>query len=329
MSGKKKLSVLKRISQVLRPPRPTRKSPRKSRKSPRKSPSRKSPSSSSSSSSRKSPSLDEYEQFARDYISKIPRPYVHQKPNMLDIALKKESQLPKKSISTGLNDKMLSMLYNWMFQVTYKFKSGPEVWNLAVQYVKTVLSKTNVTRDKLQLVGVASIWLASKILDVHPPELRDMTRICANAYTNKQVLIWERHLVNTLGAIVYQPTIHRYIHYLTKNQNMTPIARTAVKKLAGRMATFVEMAPIPSDCRLVELCDACIYFAKKQLGMAPNTSFNGNSTCLKAVCRILSKTDDEIDVVMKKLRNPGFINSFKGIESELKLLEEDCNALRY
>ena len=40
-----------------------------------------------------------------------------------------------------------------------------------------------VTKDTLQLVGVAAMFLASKYEEIYPPSIQDFAYIAANTYT--------------------------------------------------------------------------------------------------------------------------------------------------
>ena len=83
--------------------------------------------------------------------------------------------------------KMRSILVVWLVEVNYKFKLVPETLYLTVNIIDRYLSKTEVTRPKLQLVGVTSLFIASKYEEIYPPELRDLVYICGFAYSKLDV----------------------------------------------------------------------------------------------------------------------------------------------
>ena len=43
-------------------------------------------------------------------------------------------------------------------------------------------------RNKLQLVGIASLFISSKFEEIYAPELKDFVHVCDNAYTKEEIL---------------------------------------------------------------------------------------------------------------------------------------------
>jgi cyclin B len=66
-----------------------------------------------------------------------------------------------------------------------------ETLYLTVNVIDRYLSLKQVRRSKLQLVGVASLLLASKYEEIYPPELRDLVYITDRAYNKQEILQME------------------------------------------------------------------------------------------------------------------------------------------
>lgn len=108
-----------------------------------------------------------------------------------------------------INEKMRSILVDWLIEVHLKFKLVPETLYLTVNLIDRYLERAEVSRAKLQLVGVASLLVASKYEEIYPPELRDLVYICDRAYTRQDV---------SLGM----PWFHRtFIINLCLNRHLT------------------------------------------------------------------------------------------------------------
>lgn len=86
-----------------------------------------------------------------------------------------------------INEKMRSILVDWLIEVHLKFKLVPETLYLAINLIDRYLESAEVSRAKLQLVGVACLLVASKYEEIYPPELRDLVYICDRAYTRQDV----------------------------------------------------------------------------------------------------------------------------------------------
>ena len=107
--------------------------------------------------------------------------------------------------------RMRGILVDWLVEVHYKFKlHGASLW-LTVNLLDRYLQRTQITRDKLQLVGVASLLIASKFDEVSPPEVDDCVHITDNSYSKKEVLQMEYRIFETLGFQVSVPTGFNFI----------------------------------------------------------------------------------------------------------------------
>ena len=70
-----------------------------------------------------------------------------------------------------INEKMRMILVDWLIEVHNKFELLPETLYLAIDLVDRYLSKKVVSRRELQLVGIASMLLASKYEEIWAPEV--------------------------------------------------------------------------------------------------------------------------------------------------------------
>lgn len=88
-----------------------------------------------------------------------------------------------------IDERMRSILVDWLVEVHLKFKLVPETLYLMVNLIDRYLAKKEVTRSKLQLVGVTALFIATKYEEIYPPELRDLVYICDRAYSKFEVSI--------------------------------------------------------------------------------------------------------------------------------------------
>ena len=89
-----------------------------------------------------------------------------------------------------INERMRSILVDWLVEVHLKFKLVPETLYLTVNIIDRYLARTEVSRPKLQLVGVTALLIASKYEEIYPPELRDLVYICDRAYSKLEVRLF-------------------------------------------------------------------------------------------------------------------------------------------
>lgn len=82
---------------------------------------------------------------------------------------------------------MRSILVDWLVEVADEFKLEVQTLHLAVTITDRFLSVMSVMRSKLQLVGTASMFIASKFEEIYPPEIADFVYITDDTYHKGQV----------------------------------------------------------------------------------------------------------------------------------------------
>lgn len=101
-------------------------------------------------------------------------------------------------LQTDINEKMRSILIDWLVDVNVKFRLLPETLFLTINLIDRYLSKVKVSRNKLQLVGVSSLLIACKFEEIYPPSLKEYVAICDRAYTASEILDMEAHVLLSL-----------------------------------------------------------------------------------------------------------------------------------
>jgi len=110
--------------------------------------------------------------------------------------------------------KMRMILMDWMIEVHLKYRLRPETLHLTVNLVDRYLSKVDINRKRLQLVGVVAMFIASKFEEITPPELKDWVYITDNAYTQDDVLRMECSMLQVLSFEIVVPTAaHFFDHF--------------------------------------------------------------------------------------------------------------------
>lgn len=102
---------------------------------------------------------------------------------------------------------MRSILVEWLWEVCKSFKLHSDTFFKCVVLLDAYLRKTSeqIVRADLQLVGIAALFVASKLEEIYAPEVRDFVFICDKAYTASRVLEAELKLVNELEWKLHVP----------------------------------------------------------------------------------------------------------------------------
>ncbi|XP_057527417.1 G2/mitotic-specific cyclin S13-7-like isoform X1 [Amaranthus tricolor] len=110
-----------------------------------------------------------------------------------------------------INDKMRSILVDWLIEVHYKFELRKETLYLTINIIDRFLSMMVVPRKELQLVGIASMLLACKYEEIWAPEVNDFVHIADKAYVREQVLAMEKVILEKLEWYLTVPTPYMFL----------------------------------------------------------------------------------------------------------------------
>ena len=132
------------------------------------------------------------------------------------------------TIQKDVTEQMRAILIDWLVDVHLKFKLLPETLYFTVNIIDRYLGKVAISRKILQLVGVTSLLIACKYEEVYIPELREFAQITEFAYSVKQILDLEGHILSTLQFDLTFTSSNRFLEryaYLCdldeRNFNMT------------------------------------------------------------------------------------------------------------
>ena len=102
------------------------------------------------------------------------------------------------------------ILINWLTQVQFKFELLTETLFLTINIIDRYIEKNeNFPLKKYQLVGMASMLIASKYEEIYPPEVRDFVHITKGAITSEDILNMEYKIMVALDFEVL--TVSPYV----------------------------------------------------------------------------------------------------------------------
>lgn len=111
---------------------------------------------------------------------------------------------------------MRSILVDWLVEVGEEYKLHNETVYLAVNYIDRFLSFMSVQRAKLQLVGAACMFIASKYEEIYPPDVGEFVYITDDTYSKKQVLRMEHLVLKVLSFDLAVPTTYMFVTVFAK-----------------------------------------------------------------------------------------------------------------
>ena len=127
--------------------------------------------------------------------------------------------------------KMRGILVDWLIEVHTRFRLLPETLFLAVNIVDRFLSSKVVPLDKLQLVGITAMFIASKYEEVLSPHVGNFVHVADDGFTVDEVLSAERYTLSTLKYDLSYPNPMNFLRRISKADNYDIQTRTIGKYL--------------------------------------------------------------------------------------------------
>jgi len=117
------------------------------------------------------------------------------------------------------------LLVDWLISVAHHYKSSQETLYHTVDILDRCLSMAKFKAEHLQLLGITSFLLATKLDEYHPAEINELCRLTENSATPIKILAMEQKILETINFEAYgtEPMtfIRRYLKAAQFLQNST------------------------------------------------------------------------------------------------------------
>jgi len=115
------------------------------------------------------------------------------------------------SAQLEITEAMRAILVDWLVEVQESFELNHETLYAAVKMTDLYLSKKQVRKEDLQLVGATACLVACKIDERIPPMVDDFLYVCDDAYTRDQLMKMERKMLAVVGFDLGYPLSYRIL----------------------------------------------------------------------------------------------------------------------
>jgi len=237
----------------------------------------------------------------------------------------------KEFLSGGyVNGKMRAVLVDWLIEVHSQFKLLQETLYMTVYIIDKFLQTEGHTirRNKLQLVGVTAMFIASKVEEMYAPEINDFVYITDNAYTAVEIRQMELRVLNTLGFNFSRPLPLHFLRRNSKAGDVDVLQHTVAKYLIEMCLLEYDMAHVPPSL----LAAAALFLSLRLLEPNATLANTWNPTLefystystkqiIPVVCKlavILTKRDDNkmravhVKYMNKKYMKVGELSDLQG-----------------
>jgi len=219
-------------------------------------------------------------------------------------------------IQVDIKPRMRTILFNWLVEVHKKFRlTDVSLWT-AFSITDRFLSRVELNRDRLQLIGCCSLWIATKYHEIYPPLSKDFVYISDDAFSRADLLRCEEVMCEHLAFNFTVPTVYtflcRYIKIATHSIELKR-RRDRVKWLTFYSAERVMLCESSLSFEPSVLASGALHSALSMTGRSwtPEIErFTGYSEAdLKRICRLTRRTvlrfdDRRHSAVIAKYENP-------------------------
>merc|ERR1712116_101940 len=152
-------------------------------------------------------------------------------------------------LGCSINDKMRAVLVDWLVEVQVQFKLLQETLFSTISIVDRFLAVQgrSVTRSKLQLVGVAAMFLASKVEEVFAPACSDFVYITDHAYTEDAIKQMEIKILQTLKFSLFEPLSVHFLRRFSKAGDVDVLQHSLAKYAIELALVEYDLVPVPGS----------------------------------------------------------------------------------
>lgn len=171
------------------------------------------------------------------------------------------------SKQTFINANMRDQLVDWMNEVHLKFRLLPETLFVAMNLMDRFLSREIVQVNRLQLLGTACLFVASKYEEIYSPSVSNFAN--ESGSTVDEILAAEKFVLEILSFDLSYPNPMNFLRRISKADDYDIHSRTIAKY-------FMEVSIMDHNFIGVKpsLCAAAsMFLARKMLG---KDDWNGN-----------------------------------------------------
>ena len=126
-------------------------------------------------------------------------------------------------IQTDINEKMRLILLDWLVEVHIKYNLLQETLFITVNLIDKYLSKKNINKKYLQLLGITALLIACKYEEIYPPKLKKLIHMTDNAYNKEEALKMEYDILDIVNFNVSFPTSYKFLEIYKYKLNLEDI----------------------------------------------------------------------------------------------------------
>ncbi|VDD78079.1 unnamed protein product [Mesocestoides corti] len=150
-----------------------------------------------------------------------------------------------------ITPRMRYILVNWLVQVHQSYKLLPETLYLCVAIMDRYIQKcgSEIRKGYFQLVGVTSLFIASKFEEMYPPDISDFSSITDNTYNKKDIRSCEQMILQTLDFYLSIPSPIVFLRRFSRALEADRLMHNLAKYFLELTIQEYDLACLPGNLR--------------------------------------------------------------------------------
>ncbi|XP_045500059.1 G2/mitotic-specific cyclin-B1 [Colias croceus] len=175
-----------------------------------------------------------------------------------------ENHLKNQNVITG---NMRATLIDWLVELQCQFTLILETFHLTVGIIDHYLQVVpNVPKEKLQLIGVTAMFIASKYEEIYAPDVNDFVFVTDYTYSKSDILRCEKEILQKLGFCLAWPIPLNFLRRFVKVAHGTSKNHHLAKYFVDLCLVDYSMAHYrPSELSAAAICLSLYILSNERL----------------------------------------------------------------
>lgn len=157
-----------------------------------------------------------------------------------------------------LSWKMRGIMNDWLIQLHFRFRLLPETLFLTINLLDRFLSARQVSLAKLQLAGLACLFVACKVEEIASPSASQLLKSAEENYTETEMLKAEQYVLKSVNWNISYPNPMHFLRRISKADGYDVHTRTIAKYLLEISCVEWRLLPTPPSL----LAAAAVWLAR-------------------------------------------------------------------
>jgi hypothetical protein len=230
-----------------------------------------------------------------------------------------------------INEKMRAILIDWLIDVNNRFHYKEETLYTTIYIMDRYLSKKVIKRKRFQLLGITSLFIASKLNEIYFRRISDYVFISDNTYTQDEIKIMEEDISKALNFDFLFPSPLSFFEILSKKLGLYEdlnsyyygqcLMQTFLMDIRSLNYSYSTIAC--TCCYIVmkfyknenyKICYNSKFYTVKKINIYTDINSYIIKECAKNICSIISEYfNSNIQATFNKFKDYQFYKDIKAI----------------